>query len=247
MIRFLRLLAKILVLIIVALASALISMRLAIHGREVAVPDLRGMTPAQAERSAGEHGLELSLGDRFYSATVAAGRIVSQQPEPGTRVRRGWHVQAAESLGPQLIQIPSLIGMSPRAAEIDIRRRGLEPGDAAELPIDGFPSQSVLAQTPAPGAQGVAAPRVSLLYAVPPPEIAYAVPDLTGLTFAEASAIVNGAAGLHAVAVSPASAPAGNNALSNPQSAMVVGQTPAAGSRITPGSAITLQLAANSF
>jgi beta-lactam-binding protein with PASTA domain len=156
MIRFLRLLAKILVLVIVALASALISMRFAIHGREVAIPDFRGMAPAEAERSAFEHGLELSRSDHFYSAVIPAGRIVSQQPEPGTHVRRGWRVQAAESLGPQLIDIPAVIGLSPRAAEINIRRRGLEIGLAAELPTDTSAPQSIIAQTPAPGAQGVA-------------------------------------------------------------------------------------------
>lgn len=240
MIRFLRLLAKLLVLVIVALASALVSMRLAIHGREVAVPDLRGLTPAQAEHISGERGLELSLSDRFYSATVAAGRIVSQQPEPGTRVRRGWRLQAAESLGPQLIEIPALVGMSPRAAEIDIRRRGLEPGDRAELPIDGFPAQSVLAQTPASGAQGVAAPRVSLLYAAPQPELAYAMPDLTGLTFSEAAAIVDSAAGMKVVAI-PANA-AVDNPPRDSQSAVVIGQMPAAGSRILSGSTISLEL-----
>src|SRR6202158_2904945 len=145
MVRFFRLLAQLLVLIIVAPASTLISMRSAIHGREVAVPDFRGMAPADAERVASGLGLEFARGDHFYSATIPTGRIVSQQPEPGTRVRRGWRVQAAESLGPQLIDIPALIGLSPRAAEIDIRRRGLEVGAAAELPTDASAPQSILA------------------------------------------------------------------------------------------------------
>jgi beta-lactam-binding protein with PASTA domain len=257
MLRFFRLLAMFLVLVIVALASALISMRFAIHGREVAVPELRGMTPAEAERTAFERGLELSIGDRFYSATVPAGRIVSQQPEPGTRVRRGWRVQAAESLGPQLIDIPSLAGLSARAAEIEVRRRGLEPGDAAELPIDGFPPQTVLAQTPAAGAQGVAAPRVSLLYAASPPELAYAVPDLTGLSLSEATRLIT-AAGMKTALVTSAAVgnapgtPGSRNAddrnhsapsaSSNLNSAIVLGQLPPAGSRVTPGCLITLQL-----
>src|ERR1700694_2596870 len=102
MIRFFRLLAQVLVLIIVALASALISMRFAIHGVEVAVPDFRGMAPAAAERVAFEQGVELAHSEHFYSATIPAGRILSQKPEPGTHVRRGWRVQAAESLGIQL-------------------------------------------------------------------------------------------------------------------------------------------------
>lgn len=262
MIRFLQLLAKILVLMIVALATALISMRFAIHGREVAVPELRGMAPAEAERAVAELGLQLSPGGRFYSATIPAGRIVSQEPEPGTRVRRGWRVQAAESLGPQLIQIPSLFGMSPRAAEIDLRRRGLEPGDAAELPIDGFPPQSVLAQTPAAGAKDVAAPRVGLLYTSTPPEFAYAVPDLTGLPLAEAAGIVN-SAGLKPVVTSntgsadgPGGVPAApafgaTGPSSHPvfpggsRRAIVVAQEPSPGSRITRSSSIALQVASS--
>jgi beta-lactam-binding protein with PASTA domain len=240
MIRFLRLLAKILVLMIVALASTLISMRFAIHGREVAVPDFRGMTPNEAERVAFEHGLELARSDHFYSPTVPAGRIVSQQPEPGTRVRRGWRVQAAESLGAQLIDIPAVLGMSPRAAEINIRRRGLELGASAELPTDASAPQSILAQTPSPGAQGVASPRVSLLYAVPPPETAYAMPDLTGMTLTDATGLIS-SSGLKTISVTTINAPLTNADL---QSAppTVVGQTPLPGTRVTPGTNVSLQV-----
>jgi eukaryotic-like serine/threonine-protein kinase len=256
MIRFFRLLAQLLVLIIVALASTLISMRFAIHGREVAVPDFRGMAPAEAERAATGLGLEFARSDHFYSPTIPAGRIVSQQPEPGTRVRRGWRVQAADSLGPQRIDIPALLGMSPRAAEIDIRRRGLEVGAAAELPTDASAPQSVLAQTPAPGAQGVASPRVSLLYAAPPPETAYAMPDLTGLTLPQATSLVT-ASGLKVVSMTTAAPPpaAGSDAIPvrppapelfpnpNPSSSTVVAQEPAPGSRVTPGANVSLEVA----
>jgi len=245
MIRFFRLLAKLLVLVIVALATALVSMRFAIHGREIVVPELRGMAPSEAERTALERGLELSRSDRFYSASIPVGRIVSQQPEPGTRVRRGWRVQAAESLGPQLIEIPSLLGMSPRAAEIGLRRRGLEPGDAAELPIDGFPPYSVLAQTPAPGAQDVAAPRVGLLYTSPPADFVYAVPDLTGLSLAEATGLVN-SAGLTPVVTGNDVKPAGAIGSHPPPPSgrqIVVAQEPSPGNRITRSSTISLQVA----
>jgi beta-lactam-binding protein with PASTA domain len=246
MIRFFRLLAQVLVLIIVALASALISMRFAIHGREVAVPDFRGMTPAQAERVAFEHGLELARSDHFYSAAVPAGCIVSQQPEPGTHVRRGWRVEAAESLGAQLIDIPAVLGMSPRAAEIDIRRRGLEVGISAELPTDSASPQTIIAQSPAAGAQGVASPRVSLLYAAAPPDPAYAMPDLTGATLTEATALIT-ASGLKTLAVTTlSSAP---NSPTNPftldfhpAAPIVVGQSPAPGTRVAPGTDISLQV-----
>ncbi|HVJ04821.1 MAG TPA: PASTA domain-containing protein [Candidatus Saccharimonadales bacterium] len=249
MIRFFRLLAQVLILVIVALASTLISMRFAIHGREVAVPDFRNMTPAEAERVAFEHGLELARSEHFYSATVPAGRIVSQQPDPGTHVRRGWRVQAAESLGPQLIDIPAVLGMSSRAAEINIRRRGLEVGASAELPTSASEPQAIIAQTPSPGAQGVAAPRISLLYAAPPPETAYAMPDLTGLTLTDATTLVT-QSGLKTVSITTTADPYSTQFATQPttppapqpSTLIVVGQSPAPGARVTPGTSVSLQL-----
>jgi len=59
-----------LVLLAVALLSALTAMRLAIHGREVNVPDLRGKTPIEARRTADEAGLASSVERNYYSATI---------------------------------------------------------------------------------------------------------------------------------------------------------------------------------
>jgi len=275
MLRFFRILAQVLVLIIVALASTLISMRFAIHGREVAVPDFRGMAPAEAERVALDRGLELIWSERFYSDAVPAGRIVSQQPDPGTPRRHGWRVQVARSLGPQRIDIPALVGLSPRAAELDIRRRGLQVGSFAQLPVaaasatpSNSRSQTVLAQSPAAGAQGIASPRIGLLYSAPALERAYVMPDLRGLTVAEAGRLAT-AAGLKigtVSLVSPASGPAdaenspteggsaspapegaeaqssGQGSSQRPARATVVAQSPPPGSRVTPATGLTLRV-----
>src|SRR5437879_12018761 len=106
---FLRYALLALVLLLVAAFSALTAMRFAIHGRETTVPKVTGMTPAEAERSAQAAGLSLHVESRFYS-DVAAGRVVSQLPAAGTKVRRGWPIRVAESLGPQRRIIPSVVG-----------------------------------------------------------------------------------------------------------------------------------------
>src|SRR5207253_2030003 len=113
-----------LMLLVVALLSALTAMRFAIHGREVAVPDLVGKTPTEARRIAEGSGLQVEVERQFYSPSVAEGRILSQLPPSGTQVRRGWQVRVAESLGPQRVEIPNVLGQTERAAEINIRRRG---------------------------------------------------------------------------------------------------------------------------
>ena len=96
---FFRLVLTGLVLLVVALLSALTAMRFAIHGQEVAVPGLVGKTPVEAFRLAEESGLPVIVERQFYSATIPAGKILSQVPEAGDRVRRGWQVRVAESLG----------------------------------------------------------------------------------------------------------------------------------------------------
>src|SRR5882724_5236180 len=109
-----------LVLLVVALLSALTAMRFAIHGREVSIPDLRGKTPIEARRLADDTGLAVAVERSYYSPTVPEGRVLSQMPAPGTTVRPGWEVRLALSLGPQRVAIPQVVGDSERAAAITI-------------------------------------------------------------------------------------------------------------------------------
>jgi len=69
-----------LVLVVVALVSALTAMRFAIHGQEVEVPAVIGLTPADAERSVAGLGLQIEVERQYYSPTIAEGRIMTQMP-----------------------------------------------------------------------------------------------------------------------------------------------------------------------
>ena len=196
-----------LALVAVALISAFIAMRLAIHGREAVVPNLSGLTVADANSVASRSGLTLNLENRFYSADVAAGRILAQDPAAGSRVRREWPVRITESLGAQRVEIPELTGQTERAATIGIRRLSLELGVVAHLAIAGDPDV-VLTQTPPANASGVDGPRVSLLVsdaAIAQPN-AYAMPSLVGLSYSAANARA-ASAGLHLVAVTESALP----------------------------------------
>ena len=192
-----------LALVAVALISAFIAMRLAIHGREAVVPNLSGLSVADANSLASRQGLTLNLENRFYSADVAAGRILSQDPAAGSRVRREWPVRITESLGGQRVEIPDLTGQTERAATIGIRRLSLELGAVAHLAIAGDPDV-VLTQTPPANVGGVDGPRVSLLVsdAIPADTQApaYAMPSLVGLSYSAANARA-ASAGLHLDAV----------------------------------------------
>jgi beta-lactam-binding protein with PASTA domain len=172
-----------LALIAVALVSAILTMQFAIHGAEVRIPALKDMTVAEARSQTSGLGLNLEVDNRYYSAEVAAGHILSQSPVPGAVVRREWRVRVAESLGPQKVEVPSVIGAQERTAALNLRRVGLEAGMVAQLPDARVESGTVLAQDPPAKAQGIEKPSVNLLVAAADdsPADGFVMPDLTGL------------------------------------------------------------------
>jgi eukaryotic-like serine/threonine-protein kinase len=169
-----------LVLVIVAMVSALTAMRFAIHGQEVAVPALVGLTPAEAERAAGGSGLQVSIERQYYSPNIPDGRIMSQLPLPGTKVRRGWEVRVAQSLGPTRVTIPDVTGQSEHAAELNIRRRGLDIASMAEMQVPGIPSDQVVSQSPPANTPDILAPNVSLLVTTDSQPQAFVMPSFIG-------------------------------------------------------------------
>jgi beta-lactam-binding protein with PASTA domain len=176
-----------LVLVIVAMISALTAMRFAIHGQEVAVPQLVGLAPADAERELSGRGLEMSIEQKYYSPQVGEGRIMSQLPLPGTKVRRGWQVRVAQSLGPTRVAIPDVTGQSEHAAELNIRRRGLDMASMAEMETPGIPADQVLAQNPPANATQVLAPKISLLVTAAAEPQAFVMPSFVGQPLGSAS------------------------------------------------------------
>jgi beta-lactam-binding protein with PASTA domain len=250
-------------MIAVALISAFVTMRLAIHGREIKVPDLTHMTISEASRRASSMGLQLRLENKFYSPDTPAGQVLAQSPTPGTVVRRDWPVRVTESLGTQQVSIPDLTGQGERAAGIHLRQLGLDLGTVGHITVPGTPD-IVVAQTPPPNATGIETPKVSVLLSASSeddddPETAYVMPSLVGLNLSSAFARAS-AAGLRVASIedvtpsgttqpstaptpTPAPAPTANITPS-PVSLLgiVVSQTPMAGHRVAKGDLVHLSL-----
>jgi beta-lactam-binding protein with PASTA domain len=240
-----------LTLVFVALVSALTAMRFAIHGQVVEVPAVVGLMPYEAERTVAGLGLQLDVERQYYSPQIPEGRIMTQLPLPGAKVRRGWQVRVAESLGPQRVAIPDVTKESERAAEWNIQRRGIELASTAEMQLPGTPADQVLAQSPPANASQVSAPRTSLLVteaAVPP---SFVMPSFVGQPLGSANRTLQDA-GFKLGNVSMV--PLENNALPNavpsaptapPQpspASIIVVQTPPAGQKVLAGAVVTFEV-----
>jgi eukaryotic-like serine/threonine-protein kinase len=254
-------------LVVTGLISAVITMNFAIHGAEVKIPALKGMTVAEARSQTSGLGLNLEVDNRYYSADVAAGHILSQSPAVGAVVRREWRVRVAESLGPQKVEVPSVMGANERSAALNLRRVGLETGTVARLPwaAKGVSAGTVLAQDPPARAQGIERPGINLLVAAEDDSTpdGFVMPDLTGLPIVTAQSLLT-RVGIKSsepkfvdVAIPPVVGPAtsaASGAGSSPGPApapvhgsalpgVVLSQSPPAGYRVEVGSTVALSVA----
>lgn len=242
-----------LVLVIVALASALTAMRFAIHGQEVQVPALVGLAPMDAARLAANLGLQVEVERQYYSSQFAEGRIMSQLPVAGAKVRRGWQVRVAQSLGPQRVAIPDVTKESERAAEWNIRRRGLDLTSVAEMEIPGVPADEVLAQSPPANASQVAAPKTSLLVSMSPGPASFVMPSFLTQPLGSASRVLQDAGfKLGNVTEAPVSVNSGGNAAAAagvfnapPQpspASIIVMQSPSPGQKVQLGATVNFEV-----
>jgi beta-lactam-binding protein with PASTA domain len=205
------------------------------------------MTPYEAERTVGGLGLQIDVERQYYSPHIAEGRIMTQVPLPGAKVRRGWQVRVAESMGPQRVAIPDVTKQSERAAEWNIQRRGIELASTAEMPLPGTPADQVLAQSPPANASQVTAPRTSLLVTVAADPLTYVMPSFVGQSLGSASRTLQDAGfklGNVSMAPSvgnPESSPPAAPPQPSPASTIVV-QTPPAGQKVLAGAMVNFEV-----
>jgi beta-lactam-binding protein with PASTA domain len=212
-----------------AFLSAITAMRIAIHGREVNMPNLVGKNVAEANNLLRTRGLVLRVADRIYSE-LPINVVVRQSPPPGMLMKVSQQAHVVLSLGQRQLQIPLLEGNSLRASRIELLRAGLQVGEVSGITTPEEPADTVMLQTPRPGA-GAATPRVDVLVSSGPRDVAYVMPHLVGLNEVDAQHRLDVASLRRKV-----------NYVSAPQwpHGAVIDQTPLSGQRI-PGS-VTIDL-----
>src|SRR6266436_4347888 len=167
-----------------AFLSAITAMRIAIHGREVTMPNLVGINVSEASKMLQSRGLLLRVADRVYS-DQPINAVVRQTPPAGLLMKVSQHAHVVLSLGQRQLQIPLIEGNSLRASRIELLRTGLQVGEVTAVTMPDQPVDAVVIQTPKPGA-GAASPRVDVLVSQGPRENAFVMLHLIGLNESDA-------------------------------------------------------------
>src|SRR5215471_9108908 len=167
-----------------AFLSAITAMRIAIHGREVSMPNLVGKSVTDASNELRSRGLLLTVADRVYREQPI-NTVVRQTPPPGMLMKVSQQAHVVLSLGQRELEIPPLEGNSLRVSRIELLRAGLQVGEVSGLTLPDIPADTVVIQNPKPGA-GAASPRVDVLVSQGPREASYVMPHLIGMNTADA-------------------------------------------------------------
>jgi eukaryotic-like serine/threonine-protein kinase len=215
-----------------AFLSAITAMRIAIHGRETTMPNLVGKNVSEASGMLRSRGLVLRVADRVYS-DEPINVVVRQTPSAGLLMKVSQQAHVVLSLGQRQLEIPLLEGSSLRVSRIELLRAGLQVGEVSAVTMPDEPVDTVVLQTPRPGA-GAATPRVDVLVSQGPRDLAYVMPHLVGLNEIDAQHRLD-VAGLHRRV----------NYVTAPQwpHASVIDQSPLAGSRVSASATIELTVA----
>jgi eukaryotic-like serine/threonine-protein kinase len=215
-----------------AFLSAITAMRIAIHGREVSMPNLVGKNVTEAGSMLRSKGLGLRVADHVYS-DQPMNVVVRQTPSPGMQMKVSQQAHVVLSLGQRQLQIPGIEGNSLRVSRIELLRGGLQVGEVSNLAMSEEQVDTVVIQNPKPGA-GAATPRVDVLVSAGPREASYVMPHLVGLNEEEAQRRLE-ASGIKRKI----------NGVSAPQwpHGMVIDQTPMAGTRLNASTQVELTTA----
>jgi len=119
------------------------------HRKEVLVPNVEGLSLQKSIEVLGDKKLYILKVGEKYDESIPSGYVISQRPEPGTRVRSGKVVKVILSTGSQQIYMPDITGKSLREARIILYQDSLQIGEVTRVP-SGEQEDVILGQEPLP-------------------------------------------------------------------------------------------------
>jgi len=92
--------------------------------KSVTVPDLTGMSAAEAATALSSVGLKGKAGETVYSSDVESNKVAAQSPTAGSTAKQGDTVTYQLSKGAESVDVPYVIGMYQDAATQELQSAG---------------------------------------------------------------------------------------------------------------------------
>ena len=212
------------------------------HNVHEVVPDFSNMTLDEAHDAARAGKLRIEVNDSLYVPLYEPGVILSQMPDPGTEVKSGRRILVTTNAHTQrMVRIPYVTGVSLRQAKNNLEVAGFEieklvyrTDIATNYVLETRYGNTVVTEGSALKAEQGAG--ITLIVGMNPEESTVIMPKVVGFPYRDAkSRLWELGLNLGKVDFGEGITPANRN------ESRVWKQTPAQGSRITLGTAVSLQ------
>ena len=164
------------------------------HGKTMKIPAVVGQSIDQARKTLESQGFEIVIQDSIYNDTVPPLQVIKQFPESDNlvKVNRTVYLTINRAMAPD-VDMPNLLSMTFRNAEMVLHRYGLKLGDTVFRP--DFARNSVLDQeykgeSIKPGTKIKQGSEITLVLGNGV-GTEFVVPDLFGLRYQEARAALS--------------------------------------------------------
>ena len=196
------------------------------------VPQVVGLMYDEAVTRLEAAGFKARVGEERFVELAPKSTVLSQTPPPGSSEPRGAEIVLDVSAGQRQLQVPPVVGLTQALAQDALEKAGLEMGEVRERESQSARG-AVLETSPAAGQTVSPSTRIDIVVSSGPPAVE--APDVVGQSYATARTLLE-QVGLRVGDVTV-------DSLSTSIPSTVISQTPAAGSRLAPGSRISLTIA----
>jgi len=157
---------------------------------EVSVPNVAWLDLDEARSKLEKAGLKARISEKAYEKNVPEGKIISQRPEAGRRVKLGRIVSLKISIGERTVNVPNLVGRPFSQIEVVLAAVGLKIGEKKFSVSEQFQSDVVISQFPLPDEEVPVGSKISIVIAENPRFGRVGVPDLVSKSMEEAKGIL---------------------------------------------------------
>ena len=161
------------------------------QGVAVEVPDVVNQPFEQARAELESHDLAVERLDQRFNPKFPKDVVIDQSPAPSATVKPGRKVYVTVNSGElQKVAMPALGGLSLREAVNRLRARSLEVAETIPDSIPAPNPNTVTRQSPAAGDSLTVGSAVTLWYSTGLGQEYVTIPDLVGMTVAEAQQVL---------------------------------------------------------
>lgn len=197
--------------------------------KTVTVPNVVGMSQAQAEETLKAENLRVEIAETFDDK-VAPGKVASQTPEAGKTVKENRLVTIYISKGGEEVTMPNITGMMQNEAQSQLAKLNLKIGQVTEEFSDK-PQGTILRQSVAANGKTTKGASIDITVSKGKEIKKVSVPDVTGMSVDAAKSALS-AQGL--------------NVSASADSGQVTAQSIPGGSQVDSGSTVSLTVTDNS-